>query len=221
MSSNAVTVSNISFAYPRRSSQPVFTDFSASFAPGVHLLRGYSGCGKSTLLRLIAGYLEPSHGTVTAPGGRPATDRDYQVRNLGFVFQGINLLDIVTVRENIAMAGSLAGLPRAELSRESQRWLETLGIVDLGHEKPHRLSGGQRQRAAFARAMVKRPQVLLLDEPTSGLDEENTLALAGAARSFQREAPHERIVIMAAHDDRLRAFADHELPFASTARARP
>jgi ABC-type lipoprotein export system ATPase subunit len=216
MSPNSVTVSSISFAYPGRADQPVFTDFSARFESGVHLLRGYSGCGKSTLLRLTAGYLEPSRGTVTGPGERSTTDRDYQVRALGFVFQSINLLDVVTVRENVMMAGALAGLRRAELRAESERWLEALGIAELADEKPNRLSGGQRQRAAFARAMVKRPKVLLLDEPTSGLDEENTFALAEAARSFQREAAAERIVIMAAHDDRLRAFADHELPFSSS-----
>jgi len=140
----------------------------------VHLLRGYSGCGKSTLLRLIAGYLTPDAGNIRVPGNRSPADRDYQVGSLGFVFQSINLLDLVTVRQNVEMVGSLAGLPTAELANAAQRWLETLGIAELGDEKPNRLSGGQRQRAAFARAMVKEPQVLLLDEPTSGLDEAST-----------------------------------------------
>jgi ABC-type lipoprotein export system ATPase subunit len=209
----AVRVDHVSFTYPGHAGRPVFADYSARFLPGVHLLRGYSGCGKSTLLRLIAGYLAPDAGHVWVPGDRRATDRDYQVRSVGFVFQSINLLEIVTVRENIAMAGALAGLPAPELATASQHWLDVLGIGDLGAEKPNRLSGGQRQRAAFARALIKQPQVLLLDEPTSGLDDENTAALGQAARDFQRGHAGERIVIIAAHDDRVRPYADHVLAF--------
>ncbi|MDB6169536.1 MAG: abc transporter [Verrucomicrobia bacterium] len=213
MNPAAITLTGVAFTYPARRARAVFRDYSAQFGPGVHLLRGYSGCGKSTLLRLIAGYLAPDAGEVRVPGGRKSTARDYQVRSLGFVFQSINLLEGVTVRQNIEMAAALGGLSKPELRRESQRWLETLGIGGLGEEKPDRLSGGQRQRAAFARAVVKRPQVLLLDEPTSGLDEASTAALAAAARDFQRAAPSERIVVIAAHDERLRPYADHEVRF--------
>ena len=215
MSAPAVTLAEISFAYPGRTGRTVFTGYSGTFEPGVHLLRGYSGCGKSTLLRLIAGYLTPSAGLIRVPGGRSPAEKNYQVRSLGFVFQSVNLLDLVTVRQNIEMVGSLAGLPAAQLSGIAQRWLETLGIAEVGDEKPNRLSGGQRQRAAFARAMVKSPQVLLLDEPTSGLDETNTTALASAARDFQRGAANERIVIIAAHDDRLVSYADRVVQFAA------
>jgi ABC-type lipoprotein export system ATPase subunit len=205
----AITLEDVAFTYPGRGGRSVFQSYQATFTPGVHLLRGFSGCGKSTLLRLIAGYLSPDAGRIQVPDARPPTDRDYQVRALGFVFQSVNLLNLVTVRQNIEMAGMLAGLPRAELAGAAQHWLEVLGVGQFANEKPDRLSGGQRQRAAFARALVKRPQVLLLDEPTSGLDEANTLALATAARNFQREEPDRRIVIIAAHDDRLVAYADH------------
>jgi putative ABC transport system ATP-binding protein len=211
----AVTLEEVAFTYPGRPGRTVFRGYSRDFQPGVHLLRGPSGCGKSTLLRLIAGYLAPDAGRLTVPGGRTPETRDYQVRSLGFVFQSVNLLDLVTVRQNIEMAGLLAGLPRAELATAAQHWLDVLGIGDLAEEKPGRLSGGQRQRAAFARAMVKRPQVLLLDEPTSGLDEASTAALATAARNFQREAAGERIVIIAAHDDRLVSYADEVQHFAA------
>lgn len=211
---SAITLEDIAFTYPGRGGRMVFRRYSGRFVPGVHLLRGYSGCGKSTLLRLIAGYLTPDAGRIVVPGNRTPGDRDFQVRSLGFVFQSINLLDLVTVRQNIEMAGMLAGLPGPELAGAAQRWLDVLGIGELADEKPDRLSGGQRQRAAFARAMVKRPQVLLLDEPTSGLDEASTAALATAARAFQREAAGQRIVIIAAHDDRLVPFADHVQHFA-------
>ncbi|MDB6128137.1 MAG: transporter related [Verrucomicrobia bacterium] len=219
MSAPAITLDEVSFTYPGRSGRTVFTGYSGKFEPGVHLLRGYSGCGKSTLLRLIAGYLMPGAGQIRVPGGATPAEKSYQVGSLGFVFQSVNLLDLVTVRQNIEMVGSLAGLPAAELSGIAQQWLETLGIADVGDEKPNRLSGGQRQRAAFARAMVKSPQVLLLDEPTSGLDEVNTAALASAARDFQRGAATERIVIIAAHDDRLVPYADRVVQFAAEGEA--
>jgi len=204
-----VSVEQVAFTYPGRGGSTVFRGHTARFGPGVHLLRGPSGCGKSTLLRLIAGYLPIGGGRIVVPGGRTPEDRDYQVRALGFVFQSVNLLDLATVRQNLEMAGLLAGVPSAELAAAARHWLGVLGIGELADEKPNRLSGGQRQRAAFARAMVKQPQVLLLDEPTSGLDEASTSALATAARDYQRAAAERRIVIIAAHDDRLLPFADH------------
>lgn len=194
----------------------MFRSHDGEFGPGVHLLRGFSGCGKSTLLRLVAGYLIPDRGEIRVPGNRSPDNRDYQIRSLGFVFQSINLLDLVTVRQNIEMVGLLAGLPRTELRQRARHWLERLGIGHLENEKPNRLSGGQRQRAAFARAMVKSPSVLLLDEPTSGLDEASTAALAAAARQFQHEAKTERIIIMASHDDRLVPYADRVVHFGET-----
>jgi len=117
------------------------------------------------------------------------------------------------VRQNVEMAGLLAGLSRAEASRRSLAWLERLGLADLADERPNRISGGQRQRAAFARALVKHPDVLLLDEPTSGLDEANTELLARVFHEFQRERGDHRLVVVAAHDDRLRRYADHEWHF--------
>jgi len=211
---SAITLEDVAFAYPGPRGRTVFHGYNARFGPGVHLLRGYSGCGKSTLLRLVAGYLAPDAGRIRVPGDRAPGNRDYQVRSLGFVFQSVNLLDLVTVRQNLEMVGRLAGLPSVELAAAARNWLDVLGIGALADERPDRLSGGQRQRAAFARAMVKGPDVLLLDEPTSGLDEASTAALAGAARDYQRAAPERRIVLIAAHDDRLFAYADHVHAFA-------
>ena len=169
----AVQVESISFAYPGRPGRAVFRDYSAEFDPGVHILRGYSGCGKSTLLRLIAGYLSPDVGVIRLPGGVSPADRAYQIASLGFVFQSINLLDGLNLRQNVEMAGSLAGLPHDELAQAAQRWLEIMGISNLAGEKPNRLSGGQRQRICIARAVLKDPAILILDEATPALDTES------------------------------------------------
>lgn len=203
----------VGFTYPGPAGRRVLHDCSREFGAGVHLLRGPSGCGKSTVLRLLAGYLEPGWGTVHTHDGRSPGSRTYQLQRMGFVFQSINLLELITVRQNVEMAGLLAGLPRPEARQRSLAWLDRLGLADLADERPNRISGGQRQRAAFARALVKHPDVLLLDEPTSGLDETNTELLARVFMEFQREHATQRIVVVAAHDDRLRRYADHEWQF--------
>jgi ABC-type lipoprotein export system ATPase subunit len=204
---------HVSYAYPGHRRPAVLTDCSLQLPAGIHLLRGPSGCGKSTLLRLLAGYLTPDRGQVLTPDGASASDRHYQLHRMGFVFQSVNLLALATVGQNVEMAGRLAGLSRAESSTRTRHWLRQLGMAELAHEMPDRISGGQRQRAAFARALVKHPVALLLDEPTSGLDETNTTLLAQAFKAYQRADPLRRVVVVAAHDERLVAFADHVWQF--------
>ena len=203
-----IEINQLSFAYPGRADREIFSDYDQTFSAGLHMLRGFSGCGKSTLLRLIAGYLTPDEGTIKIPGASSPQDRRYQVNSLGFVFQSINLLEALTIRENIQIVGALARMPSVTLKTQSQHWLEVMGLTHLANEKPERLSGGQRQRAAFARAMIKSPRILLLDEPSAGLDDENTQALINAAVAYQRADREQRIVIIASHDDRLSPHAD-------------
>lgn len=205
---SVIQADDISFTYPGKIGRKVFEHYSTRFTPGLHILHGYSGCGKSTLLRLIAGYLVPDTGAITVPGAHSPLDKSYQISSLGFVFQSINLLDALSVQQNVEMAGSLAGLSRNDLHQTARHWLKVMGIEELAQEKPSRLSGGQRQRAAFARAMVKRPKVLLLDEPSAGLDDINTTALIRSAQDYQQSNADEHIVIIATHDDRLTSYAD-------------
>ena len=188
----------------------VLEQLNQSFNPGITWVKGASGCGKSTLLRLLAGYLEPETGCITTPNNRRPTDPEFQRRDLGFVFQQLNLLPLASVARNLELAGSFARLTRTEISEHSARWLRLLGLEELSARLPQTLSGGQQQRAAIARALVKEPRVLLLDEPTSGLDDLNAKVIASALRNY---IVGDRICVISSHDQRLESLAHEILDF--------
>ena len=200
---------NLFFRYSKKTDW-VINDFSHAFAPGITLIKGSSGCGKSTLLRILAGYLNASGGKVVTPIGVAPSDRDFQRKELGFVFQQLNLLPLATVARNLEMAGSLAGLPHDETIDRTQRWLALLGLRQYADRRPAFLSGGQQQRAAIARALIKEPTVLLLDEPTSGLDDLNTQVISNTLRQFISGS---RVCVICTHDHRLDYIADEVLDF--------
>jgi putative ABC transport system ATP-binding protein len=136
-------------------------------------LAGRSGCGKSTLLHLAGAMDFPTSGTVRIEG-KPTSDLDdaqqTQLRRekVGFVFQSFQLLQTLTVQENVELPLLLAGKAAArELALERLHWVELDG---LGARYPHQLSGGQMQRVAIARALAHSPRILLADEPTGNLD---------------------------------------------------
>jgi putative ABC transport system ATP-binding protein len=136
---------------------------------------GPSGSGKSTLLNLIAGLDRPTGGTVTVAGQR--IDRmsetalaRFRRAQIGMVFQFFNLLDDLTVADNVLLPAQLAGLSRRQARQRTGELLASLRIEKLADAYPGRLSGGQRQRVAIARALVNSPAVLLADEPTGALD---------------------------------------------------
>jgi len=188
----------------------VLDDFSHSFRPGVHLIKGYSGCGKSTLLRILGGYLTPAKGSVDV-GGYKGPNRKFQSEALGFVFQQLNLLPLATIERNLQLAGSLAGVPKKRRDANIQRFLEELGLEDFTKRLPGSMSGGQQQRATIARALVKEPEVMLLDEPTSGLDDLNTEVIINVLEKFISEG--ERVAVICTHDQRLDRLADEILDF--------
>lgn len=200
---------NLFFRYSRKA-EWVINDFSHQFAPGITLIKGSSGCGKSTLLRMLAGYLKCTGGRIVTPRGVLPSDRDFQRKELGFVFQQLNLLPLATVARNLQMAGSLAGLPHHETIERTQRWLALLGLRQFADRRPAFLSGGQQQRAAIARALIKEPSVLLLDEPTSGLDDLNTQVISNTLRQF---VTGPRVCVICTHDHRLDYIADEVLDF--------
>jgi len=207
--SSALRCDRIYFRYHRKGDW-IINDFSHGFRPGITLIKGASGCGKSTLLRLLAGYLRPTSGEVRTPLGTDPMEREYQRRQLGFVFQQLNLLPLATVARNLEMAGSLAGLSPEESVKRTQTWLSLLGLKDFADRRPASLSGGQQQRAAIARALIKHPEVLLLDEPTSGLDDLNTQVISHTLRQYVTGA---RICVICTHDHRIDFLAHEVLDF--------
>jgi putative ABC transport system ATP-binding protein len=156
--------------------QPAVDQVSLAVAPGEAVaVMGPSGSGKSTLLNLIAGLDRPTAGTVTVAGQR--VDRmsetalaRFRRTRVGMIFQFFNLLDDLTVADNVLLPAQLAGSSRAAARARARELMAGLGISALANAYPGRLSGGQRQRVAIARALVNAPAVLLADEPTGALD---------------------------------------------------
>ena len=140
-------------------------------------LMGPSGCGKSTLLNLVAGLELADEGTITVAGenvtGRSEDDLARLRRShIGIIFQFFNLLEGMTVLENVALPAVIAGRRRRMAETRARDLLDLLGIGDKAAAAPGVLSGGQRQRLAIARALVNEPTLLLADEPTGALDSE-------------------------------------------------
>jgi putative ABC transport system ATP-binding protein len=136
---------------------------------------GPSGSGKSTVLNLIAGLDRPTSGTVTVAGQRIDTLGETGVARfrrdkIGMIFQFFNLLDDLTVMDNVLLPAQLTGVHRAAARARGEELLTALRIYQHRDGYPARLSGGERQRVAIARALVNKPDVLLADEPTGAVD---------------------------------------------------
>lgn len=127
---------------------------------------GPSGCGKSTLLRILGGLLSPTEGTVSLEGEPLLSPR----RQVGFVFQKVNLMPWRSVLHNVTLPLEVSGMPRARAVQKAQELLTLVGLEEFGEVFPRQLSGGMAQRVAIARALIGHPEVLLLDEPFGSLD---------------------------------------------------
>ncbi len=162
-----VRLKNVSKSY---GAVEVITDMTLDIRAGeLFFLLGPSGCGKTTLLRLIAGFTEPSAGTILFDE-RDIIDVPPNRRNTGMVFQNYALWPHMTVAENIAFGLDVRRLPRDEKKTRIAEALELVHMPGYENRYPHQLSGGQQQRVALARALVIQPDVVLLDEPLSNLD---------------------------------------------------
>ena len=188
---------------------PVLQDFSLSVAPGAfEALMGPSGSGKSTFLHVAAGLLVPDAGSVEIGGTAITSLSDtaatkFRRRHVGVVFQGFNLVETLTVRENIALPVRLDHKP-ADSARLDEL-LAKLALEGKGARLPRELSGGERQRVAIARALYARPDVILADEPTGNLDVAASRALCDLLRALNRD--EKSAILLVTHDPVVAAAA--------------
>jgi putative spermidine/putrescine transport system ATP-binding protein len=145
-------------------------DFNLEVEKGEFIsLLGPSGCGKTTTLQMIAGFEEPTAGSIIVDG-RDMTSVEPNARDIGIVFQSYALFPHMSVAENVGFGLEMRGVPKDERISRVRDTLELVHLGEYGNRFPKALSGGQRQRVALARAIVIKPQLLLLDEPLSALD---------------------------------------------------
>ncbi|MGW2110243.1 ABC transporter ATP-binding protein [Streptomyces sp. NPDC001948] len=182
---------------------PALHGVSLTVQPGEAVaILGPSGSGKSTLLNLIACLDRPDTGTVTVDGVRvdrlsEAGSALYRRSRIGMVFQFFNLLDDLTVTDNVVLPARLAGMARGKADGRAAELLQLLGIDRHARAYPGRLSGGERQRVAVARALMNRPALLLADEPTGALD---TAAGEDVSRLLTDLNSEGQTVVVVTHD---------------------
>jgi len=186
-----ITLSEVTKRYSD-GSRPVVNHVSLEVLPGEAVaVMGPSGSGKSTLLNLIAGLDRPDSGTVMVAGNRVDTMSEtaaarFRRRNVGFIFQFFNLLDDLTVLDNVLLPAQLGGALGTQARARAAELLAALRIDKYHSTYPARLSGGERQRVAIARALVNRPALLLADEPTGALDTTTGEEIGGLLMDLNR-----------------------------------
>jgi len=165
-------------------------------------IMGPSGCGKSTLLNLVAGLDTASDGEIVL-AGIPLAGKDESERarirraHIGIVFQFFNLLEEMSVLENVMLPAALAGASRRQTQARALDLLDLLGLGDKAGDMPGVLSGGQRQRLAVARALANEPSLLLADEPTGALDSQGGLEVLELLRRLHAEG---QTTLLVTHD---------------------
>jgi putative ABC transport system ATP-binding protein len=182
---------------------PALGPLTLSVAQGEALaVTGPSGSGKSTLLNLVAGLDRPSDGAVIVAGRRIDRLSEHRLarfrrERIGMAFQFFNLLDDLTVTDNIQLPALLTGTGRREAAARAGELMEMLGIHQHARAYPGRLSGGERQRVGVARALINRPELLLADEPTGALDTASGHGVRDLLRDLHRGG---QTIVLVTHD---------------------
>lgn len=190
-------------------------DVSIEIARGeLVLIMGPSGSGKTTLISMLGGLLRPTSGQVVLDGTNVTELEEAQLprvraRKIGFVFQTFNLLEALTVEENILFPSRLVESGTTAGKARCDALIERLNLERRRHALPRTLSGGEKQRVAIARALVNAPPVILADEPTGNLDSANGQEVMMILHDFARDEG--RAVILVTHDPRVEDVADRIL----------
>lgn len=166
-------------------------------------IMGPSGSGKTTLLNVVSTIDKPTSGTVLIEGKDVTKLKDpglssFRRSRLGFIFQDFNLLDTMTLHENIVLPLVLANTPHGLIKKAEQEIVSQLGIDDILAKYPYEVSGGQKQRAAAARALITKPALLLADEPTGALDSKSSRELLQSLESIN--TCRQATIMMVTHD---------------------
>ncbi|MFP4975997.1 ABC transporter ATP-binding protein [Paenibacillus sp. CN-4] len=173
---NILEVKALNKVYPGKVSTHALTDIHLNIEEGEFVgIMGPSGSGKTTLLNMVSTIDEPTSGEVKIGGSNPFLMNKKQLalfrrRQLGFIFQDFNLLDTLTVAENIVLPLTLDNRPLREMDTMLKATARRLGIEEILNKRTYEISGGQRQRTAIARAIIGSPSLVLADEPTGALD---------------------------------------------------
>lgn len=180
------------------------SDISFSVNSGEFVgIMGASGSGKTTLLNCISTIDTVSAGHIYLDGADVTEIKEKELarfrrENLGFVFQDFNLLDTLTISENIALALTINKVPELQIAGKVQEMAQSLNIIDILDKYPYQVSGGQKQRCACARAIINNPKLILADEPTGALDSHSSQMLLGTMQSINEQLG--ATILMVTHD---------------------
>ena len=212
-SASVVSIDGLNFCFGTgHLEKRILSDISLNFEPGeIVILTGPSGSGKSTLLTLIGGLRTASQGSLIVLGKELVNTHGQELvsvrRRIGFIFQQHNLLDFLSVRQNVIMSLQLQkDFQYEKANLRACRILTTVGLEEHLDKFPDQLSGGQKQRVAVARALAPRPELLLADEPTASLDRKSGRDVVELMRALARE--EKCTIILVTHDNRIFDVAD-------------
>lgn len=213
---NVLKVKNVSKIYETQNTKTVaVNDVSFQVPSGSFVgIMGASGSGKTTLLNLIATIDKPTSGRIEIKGQNitdisEADMAKFRREHLGFVFQEYNLLENLTIYENIALALTVKDVPKENIRQAVLALSEKLDILSVLNKFPYEVSGGQRQRCACARAAAVNPDVILADEPTGALDSHAAKQLLDTFTMLRRE--YETTILMVTHDVLSASYCDRIL----------
>ena len=190
-------------------------DISFSVSEGEFVgIMGASGSGKTTLLNCISTIDTVSAGHIYLDGTDVTEIKEkalarFRRENLGFVFQDFNLLDTLTISENIALALTINNVPVEQIDGKVREMAETLNITDILDKYPYQVSGGQKQRCACARAIINMPKLILADEPTGALDSHSSQMLLSTMQSINEQLG--ATILMVTHDAFSASYANRIL----------